>query len=904
MNRYERINFTRPAAEMLEDRIAPATLPLLDLSNGDIMGTFTDADGDRVTVRIEGHAGKVEFRDAGGNSVDDGDNIGSVIITGSSADFVLTFTQETSGTGANTVNMGDITANKVLNGIFSIPANGSTGSFTLGSFVGPGFSAGGGLSADDVAGNADGLGMQLNSLPANRSINIRNSFAGDLLILGSLGGSIAVGGDVTETSAWQINKTVTPTAQITVHSNFAGSFEARSTFAGNVEIGSSSTGAWTFQKDVLKSATLGAGHWHNIQASKNWGGQLFATATDLTMSVGGNILGTSVFNVQNRLNLAVEGNVQSGAVFGTSSDMTATVGGNVSGKWTSSGDVTLTVGGGISGASITTGGEMVLTVAKGILKSQAQSNSEVTLSTAGTVTSTIITAASQLVAEVSGNIVDSVLEGTDANLTISVGGNLTDTRVTSGFDPLTLGVEGNVSRSTITSLHSDVQLTVGGSLVDADVRSGNDLIGTIARNVVRSSFDANEPIAADTNPNVGLTIMGDFVASKARAEGNLNLAVSGRVAAASFTSMDASATLTIGKDVAGSRIEAAQDLSLSASGRLIGSELINGEGRNLAVQVGLDAIASHISSLNGNVILSVGRHLLSSAIKANSEALIEVLGSISKSQISTASNLSLSVGQNVTNSKLASAESDVFVSVDGNFLESSISCDEDIEISVTGNLSGVLDSASSGVTMTVGGTMRGHVIAGEEIVADIGQLEGTLAGRRLDLLVQQNVGAGARIQANNIDDINSDTIGFRINGSFAGQLTTLDFDSDAAGSSQLVGGDVLKSARFNIAGQLGGTADESFEFGGDFLGVLNVGGDIDVNLVFNGDVNQVIIGGLVGTTGAVNTIIVNGKLNFLSTGSLFEETTPGKAGSFLNGLGTETATLQIESKFTTVIPIL
>jgi hypothetical protein len=118
----------------------------------------------------------------------------------------------------------------------------------------------------------------------------------------------------------------------------------------------------------------------------------------------------------------------------------------------------------------------------------------------------------------------------------------------------------------------------------------------------------------------------------------------------------------------------------------------------------------------------------------------------------------------------------------------------------------------------------------------------------------------------------------------------------------LVGGDVLKSASFTIARDLGGTADESFSFGGDFLGVLNVGGDIDVNLSFNGDVNQVVIGGLVGTTGVVNTITVAGKLKFLSTGSLFDETTPGKTGSFKNGAGTETATLSAQGGFATVIP--
>jgi hypothetical protein len=73
-------------------------------------------------------------------------------------------------------------------------------------------------------------------------------------------------------------------------------------------------------------------------------------------------------------------------------------------------------------------------------------------------------------------------------------------------------------------------------------------------------------------------------------------------------------------------------------------------------------------------------------------------------------------------------------------------------------------------------------------------------------------------------------------------------------------------------------------------------------LAFADDVNQVIIGGLVGTTGVANAITIGRKLEFLSSGSLFEETRPGKAGSFENGTGTETATLSVEGGFITVIP--
>jgi hypothetical protein len=159
MTRRDGLLKSQSHVEPLEQRVAPATLPLLDLSGGTTSATFTDADGDIVTVRIDGKAGKVEFQDSAGNSVDDGENIASVIIAGSSADFTLTYSFDASGGVGNTVNMGDISSNKVLLGIYSVPLTSTTGTFALGSFVGPGFSAGGGLSADNVLGNGDGIGI-------------------------------------------------------------------------------------------------------------------------------------------------------------------------------------------------------------------------------------------------------------------------------------------------------------------------------------------------------------------------------------------------------------------------------------------------------------------------------------------------------------------------------------------------------------------------------------------------------------------------------------------------------------------------------------------------------------------------------------------------------------------------
>jgi hypothetical protein len=850
-------------------------------------------------VRIEGTAGKVEFKDAGGGTVDTGDNIASVTITGSSPDFVLSYLFGASAGGANTVMMGDITANKILRGIFSVPLNSTTGSFTLGSFVGPGFSASGGLSADDVAGNLDGIGIRLNSLGMGRSINIRDTFAGGLIIDGALAGTINVGGMVMENALWEVNKAVTPTARIAVGASFDGHFVAHGPFAGDVIVGGDANGTWTFHNHVLKSAHLSAGEWANIEAFKNWGGQLFAIGGDITMSVSGQILGTSVMSGQGRLKLDVKGGVQSGAAFGFTNEIIATVGGNLSGNWTCSQDVTLTVGGGVTNAVIS-GSDLTMTVSKGILNSQVLSDRDLTLDATGNVNSSRLSAASGISADISGSVVGSTLEGSSQDLTVTVGGNLIGSRVSDGSANLTLNVEGNVARSTISTLESDVQLTVGGSLTDSRVAAADDLIATVARSVTRSSLIANQPVTMDPTDDLSLTVGGDLTASQLTAVGDISLGVTGRSTGSSLVSTEGDVRMTVQRDMALTRIDAASDVTLNVSGRLIGSAIAGDEGTRVLVNVDQDIIASTVNALDEGLTLHVGRNVIGSNVNASQIAAITVGGSLSNSQVNSGSDVDLTVTGNITRSTIASPQSSATVAVGGNFITSSVTCDEDMIFSVDGNMSGTVNSFDSSITLTVGGTMSGKAIAGDILFADIGQLTGSLSANQLDLIVQGNVASNARVQAIEVDDFNNDTIGFSVGGDFGGLLNVGRFDSDVVGGSTLVDGDVLKSARFNIAGFFGDLENEDFIFGGNFLGVLNIGGSINVDLAFAGDVNQVIIGGFVGLGGLANTITVSGKLKFLSSGSLFEETTPGKEGNFVNGNGTVTGSLVAQGGFGTV----
>ena len=117
--------------ETLESRVLPAAT-IVGLPGG---GTFLDADGDKVTVRVSGTTGTAKFTDAGGGTVGTGEDIAGVAITGASSDFTLTYSFDDSGAAAETVLMGDITSTRTIKGVFSVPLNNGgapIGSFTLG----------------------------------------------------------------------------------------------------------------------------------------------------------------------------------------------------------------------------------------------------------------------------------------------------------------------------------------------------------------------------------------------------------------------------------------------------------------------------------------------------------------------------------------------------------------------------------------------------------------------------------------------------------------------------------------------------------------------------------------------------------------------------------------------------
>jgi hypothetical protein len=121
-----------------------------------------------------------------------------------------------------------------------------------------------------------------------------------------------------------------------------------------------------------------------------------------------------------------------------------------------------------------------------------------------------------------------------------------------------------------------------------------------------------------------------------------------------------------------------------------------------------------------------------------------------------------------------------------------------------------------------------------------------------------------------------------VGGTFAGTLEAIDFtasnDPDA-GVITLVGGNVTSTGLFRIGRFTDIGANESYRFGGNFLGRLVVGGDLDADLAFAGNVNEIVIGGAV----QADVTIAGALTHFSSGGSTFAQNGP-TSGVFLIGL--------------------
>jgi len=938
--------WSRLGMENLESRRVLATL--LDLNLGTPTPgsfTYTDSTNDIITIRLEGTAGNASITQDGNN------NVTSIAITNASPNFALSFSVDsTTNVGDGIVFMGDITSGRTIRGLFTVAdLNAGTSLFSLSSYRGVSFSAGGGISVNQITGDAGGVGLVLASLPAGTAINTRTNAAiggnlfGDVTINGAFGGAINVGrtagvaGDV-----WTIGGATGAGTIITAAAIDANAI-VRSTFQGGINSSGNITGSLDFLAGVGRQARIQAVDVPDMNVFGGFNGRLFVD--DLDLSVSGTLNVRSLITASGNVVLEVGGSILSGAVINAFGDIFGVIQGAVGGNFAARQNITFSINSGINGAQMVAGDGLevgvlgairnallngdsgvTLTVSGSIFGSTlAAGDSDVSLAVSGSVTNSSFTG-DGVSGTISGSATNSVFQGSESDISLTIGGTLTGGRVVSGSEDVTLVVSGDIVGTKISALESEVSLDVGGAIRNATITAATDITLDVGRSVIGSSVTA-------PSGEISFDIVGGVSNSKFIASSEVSGSITGSVTGSTFSSTSSDVSLEIGGSVTGSLLEAASNLSLDVGGSIVNSNLFADEGgntismvvtgdvRGTTVQAGSNDVTADVKgSVSGSkffapeesVSLTVGGSLSDTDIVAGSDVSLDVTGSITRLRASsTTSDITLTAGGSLTRSNLTSSVGEISADVGGSVIASVLAAATAITLSVTGdvrnfvtpagaNIPSVISASSAGADLTVdiGGSLVQSRVVGNDVNLKIGlDMFGFVHAFNLDVNVGRDVRSGARLQTRFVSDHDGDNIAFSIGRNFNGVLDVSNTFATGTGATQtLIGGVVGSGAVLNIADIDDTNSAAEFVFGGNFNGTLNINNALDVSLRFGGNVNQIIIAGAV-----VDDIIIAGRLTSLTSGSLFTAIDTND-GSFRDGFGITTATLDTGTGHGNVTP--
>jgi len=855
--------------ECLEHRIAPAAVM------SPTTFTYTDADGDVVSVRVSGLTGGAEFLDANGNDVAaNGGDIAKVVITGAGRDFAITFTDTNSATGAgvgdNVITLGAISGPNearlpVIKGIFT---NDSTPDvkYQLQRFTGTDFSSGGGLS---IVGGlvGDGLGattdLDLKSVGKTAKVYFRSvEAASTVRIDGKVAGTLQIEtleGDLTVARVPGLVKIENVEGGVTLTKSLAG----RLVLGDPDPLAAAATGEVTIQGSVLPTAQINA-------------------TSDLVLNVTKDVMGSII----------------------TGGTLQADVGGKLKGaKLLVGNDLTLVVTGAVSGSAIVANHEILPGSAfqKGMTSSSVLGGTGLNLDITGSVaTSRLSGGTANLVVAISGKLATSqLLGGGDADVTIGFGVDrssiVPDGRLTLAIGAApqagTPGV-GDVRASSIGSKSTSATVEVGGKVVASKFTAGTDLELTIGSSLEASTSSASNDLTLEVGTNV--------LSSHFAVGSDATMTVGGRISASALlVSNNLTATVGVaglpvvtGKEIISginrTRIETSDGSSdVTVIGPVTATVIESGQSAALHVDdlTGLDPRTNNVK------ILKVGNVGADVVIVAGADATVT------------------SAGTGRVAARLASGR-DVMIDVAAIFA-GAISAANDVTI-IAGTVrpfvpplptTGSSTTSTSTPPITIPGTTPGG-IDGTVLLSSLAK-NGMRAGGDLTLLVVDAVTAPRIDVAGNVKD-------FQVGGNFSGKLT-VGGDFSAGGTTAavtVIGGAVARSSFIQIGGDLGpaGSAPE-FIFAKGFAGRIEVAGSLLTDLTFDGAVSRIAIVGKVGsvpaggTGDAVADIVVRGKLGALTSATLFERSSPN-GGTFVTADGTIVGALQADGGAPIVTPTM
>lgn len=433
-----------------------------------------------------------------------------------------------------------------------------------------------------------------------------------------------------------------------------------------------------------------------------------------------------------------------------------------------------------------------------------------------------------------------------------------------------------------TAIVSGIGLAVGGDVKGtARVNSAEGLFLVVEGSVLKGAqFNAVGACVAE----VGGNFSGGLSAG---AEGLLAL-IQGNVSGAQFVSssgvdlvVGAEVTVTAvdvklpARTITNSSVVAASDISLEVTGDVVKSTFV---GRNIffggPVPVG-DVTAS--------IPISSG-----------------VRGSVRNSRFTAGGFLQGTVGGSVASSVLQ-GQGGMIVDVDGGVAKTRfVATVGEVTVGVGRDFQGAIEGGAADVRLYAvnGSVLKGSSVltAGDAEVDLAGNFDGTVTSDNLRFFVNGNVSKASRIVAARVGGFTEPSgQNFRVGGRFDGILNVGVFDA-AVGAPQVVtiiGGGAGTSARFYV----GRFETDGIVVEGDFRGNMRVLQDLTTALVFTGNADRITIGGQV-----LASIVVQGRLQYLSSNSYFVADLPGKrTGVFVNGAFQATGNLTTGS-YVTVVP--
>ena len=910
-----KVRSLRPEArvEPLEQRLLLSTV--LDVAGVDTF-TFTDPQGDIVTIDVAGTTGTATVTGddtvvANGGDLDDGEAIVGIDIAGASADFTITFAVDSTTNVLNptdgNVFLGEVTSDAAILGLYCVPdlTGGATpaSQFELASFAGTTFSAGGGLNVDQISGDRAGLALALTQgLPAGASVNVIGSLTGDVTIAQVYAGTINVDGDVGP-GQWVLPSVDTSGYLGLANGVFYADVMVNGPFRGIATISDDVMGYWDIVGNVARSGRLQAGHWEYVTVTGAFNGLLIAVdgggggqGGSVTLDVFGSLNPSARVISNSDLDLNVTGDVLPGAEAAAAGQLSGTVGGDFSGHYVCSStmilditgmmpggvlqasyDITLTVGGKVSDSRIE-GGELSVDLA-GVLKdSSLFGTTDIILDVGASMLRSSVATAEAFTVDIHGNGTDCLLEGSESDSTLTVGGDFINGYATGGSSSLSVDVGGKVLNSTFTAPESAVSVTTGGPMNDSEVFACTDAIldigGPLRRSTVTAGYD------------LSLTTGGPVVDSTLLAFSTASVYVTGDMVRSSVYAAYSSLTL----DVTGSMLDSTAGAAYYSA----------------TVTIGGDMLRSTVFVNTYAVTLDVGGRMEDSSVLAESDVTLTVGAGMTRSTVSSAEgDVELTIAESMVDSE-AFASGTMTAVIGGALNNSTLTMDYDGTVTIGGTMASSVQAMSGDLTLTVGGAMKvgSAIFAADDLIADLRSIHGTVQADRLDLEVAGNVGELGSVQANHVLDLSAvpDNKAFHVGGDFNGRLdVTTSFDTGTGATATLIDGSVGERGKFNITGTfqtaLGPPpAAAEVVFGGAFLGEFCLLTDLGVDLTFAGDANRVIIGGA-----ANGTITSGGQLDFLSTGSLFTPT-GATTGDFADGVGTAAGNLVTATGYGRVTP--